>query len=120
MESSRLQLITPYGKWALLGRALPVICYFQQVFKSDDPLDSKDFNPVDYINSIFPTEQVCFDWVSIDYVRGEQYKDYVKQIIWTRESAAALESFLWCPASKYYNASYRFVIRLSSFLACNV
>lgn len=28
-----------------------------QVFKSDDPLDSKDFNPVDYINSIFPTEQ---------------------------------------------------------------
>lgn len=30
-----------------------------QVFKSDDPLDSKDFNPVDYINAIFPTEQVC-------------------------------------------------------------
>lgn len=28
-----------------------------QVFKSDDPLDSKDFNPVDYINSVFPTEQ---------------------------------------------------------------
>ncbi|EDO37778.1 predicted protein [Nematostella vectensis] len=28
-----------------------------QVFKSEDPLDSKDFNPVDYINSIFPTEQ---------------------------------------------------------------
>ena len=31
-------------------------------FKSDDPLDSKDFNPVDYINAIFPTEQVCFDF----------------------------------------------------------
>ena len=45
--------------WESFG--LPVICYFQQVFKSDDPLDSKDFNPVDYINSIFPTEQVCFD-----------------------------------------------------------
>lgn len=28
-----------------------------QVFKSDDPLDSKDFNPVDYINTVFPTEQ---------------------------------------------------------------
>ncbi|XP_067032870.1 vacuolar protein sorting-associated protein 53 homolog [Acropora muricata] len=28
-----------------------------QVFESDDPLDSKDFNPVDYINTVFPTEQ---------------------------------------------------------------
>ena len=38
-------------------------CIYQyQVFKSDDPLDSKDFNPVDYINAIFPTEQVCFDF----------------------------------------------------------
>ncbi len=24
---------------------------------SDDPLDVADFNPVDYINSLFPTEQ---------------------------------------------------------------
>ncbi|KAK2558268.1 Vacuolar protein sorting-associated protein 53-like protein [Acropora cervicornis] len=29
-----------------------------QVFESDDPLDSKDFNPVDYINTVFPTEQM--------------------------------------------------------------
>ena len=34
---------------------------YLQVFHSDDPLDSKDFNPVDYINTLFPTEQVW--WV---------------------------------------------------------
>ena len=28
-----------------------------QVLPSDDPLDRQDFNPVDYINSLFPTEQ---------------------------------------------------------------
>ena len=28
-----------------------------QVLPSDDPLDRPDFNPVDYINSLFPTEQ---------------------------------------------------------------
>ncbi len=29
-----------------------------QVLPSQDPLDSPDFNPVDYINQLFPTEQV--------------------------------------------------------------
>lgn len=28
-----------------------------QVFPSNDPLDQPDFNPVDYINTLFPTEQ---------------------------------------------------------------
>lgn len=28
-----------------------------QVFSSDDPLDSPDFNTVDYINKLFPSEQ---------------------------------------------------------------
>lgn len=28
-----------------------------QVVPSDDPLDVADFNPIDYINSLFPTEQ---------------------------------------------------------------
>jgi len=28
-----------------------------QVFPSDDPLDKADFNAVDYINNLFPTEQ---------------------------------------------------------------
>ena len=29
-----------------------------QVYQSSDPLDSKDFDPIDYINQLFPTEQV--------------------------------------------------------------
>ncbi|KAH9377424.1 hypothetical protein HPB48_016801 [Haemaphysalis longicornis] len=29
----------------------------EQVFPSTDPLDSPNFNPVDYINTLFPTEQ---------------------------------------------------------------
>lgn len=32
-------------------------CFWLQVLTSDDPLDRPDFNPVDYINSLFPTEQ---------------------------------------------------------------
>lgn len=28
-----------------------------QVLPSEDPLDRPDFNPVDYINTLFPTEQ---------------------------------------------------------------
>lgn len=30
---------------------------FDQAFPSDDPLDDPDFDPVDYINSLFPNEQ---------------------------------------------------------------
>ena len=29
----------------------------QELFPSNDPLDSLEFDPVSYINSIFPTEQ---------------------------------------------------------------
>ena len=31
---------------------------YLKVITGNDPLDSKDFNPVDYINTLFPTEQV--------------------------------------------------------------
>ena len=34
-----------------------------QVCPSSDPLDSKDFNPIDYINQLFPTEQVTLSKV---------------------------------------------------------
>ena len=33
-----------------------------QVFPSSDPLDSVDFNAVEYINALFPTEQVSCVW----------------------------------------------------------
>ena len=29
-----------------------------QVFPSNNPLDKRDFNPIDYINELFPSEQV--------------------------------------------------------------
>lgn len=32
--------------------------HYPQVCPSSDPLDSKDFNHIDYINQLFPTEQV--------------------------------------------------------------
>ena len=36
-----------------------------QVYPSSNPLDQKDFNPIDYINELFPSEQVqssCLDY----------------------------------------------------------
>ena len=33
--------------------------YYFKVISGTDPLDGKDFNPIDYINALFPTEQVC-------------------------------------------------------------
>lgn len=44
----------------LFGARIPktIINFSLQVVTGNDPLDSKDFNPVDYINTLFPTEQV--------------------------------------------------------------
>ncbi|KAK3083798.1 hypothetical protein FSP39_003324, partial [Pinctada imbricata] len=39
-----------------------------QVLPSEDPLDKADFNPIDYINTLFPTEQSL---VNIDDVVGK-------------------------------------------------
>ena len=39
---------------------LPVL----QVYPSSNPLDQKDFNPIDYINELFPSEQVQL-WVKL-------------------------------------------------------
>ncbi|CAL1538897.1 unnamed protein product [Lymnaea stagnalis] len=46
----------------------------EQVLPSNDPLDRPDFNPVDYINTLFPTEQSLSN---IDQVVGK-----IKQKIW--------------------------------------
>lgn len=46
-----------------------------QVLPSNDPLDSPDFNPVDYINTLFPTEQSLSN---IDEVVGK-----IRQKIWS-------------------------------------
>ncbi|KAK3586403.1 hypothetical protein CHS0354_013107 [Potamilus streckersoni] len=42
---------------SLLAFPPEVQAAIDQVLPSDDPLDKPDFNPVDYINSLFPTEQ---------------------------------------------------------------
>ncbi|KAL3858283.1 hypothetical protein ACJMK2_012931 [Sinanodonta woodiana] len=42
---------------SLLAFPPEVQAAIDQVLPSDDPLDKPDFNPVDYINSVFPTEQ---------------------------------------------------------------
>uniref|UniRef100_A0A0B7A4F2 Vps53 N-terminal domain-containing protein n=1 Tax=Arion vulgaris TaxID=1028688 RepID=A0A0B7A4F2_9EUPU len=46
----------------------------EQVLPSNDPLDRPDFNPVDYINTLFPTEQSLSN---IDEVVGK-----IRQKIW--------------------------------------
>ena len=47
---------------ARVARKRPIkclICLFStQVCPSNNPLDKKDFNPIDYINELFPNEQV--------------------------------------------------------------
>ena len=36
----------------------PPLFHTVQVYPSSNPLDQKDFNPIDYINELFPSEQV--------------------------------------------------------------
>jgi len=52
-------IITPQRYILLLVFVTHYICLFNpfQVFPSDDPLDKADFNPIEYINNLFPTEQ---------------------------------------------------------------
>jgi len=33
-----------------------------EVFPSDDPLDAPDFDSIEYINQMFPTEQSLSNW----------------------------------------------------------
>lgn len=47
---------------------------YTQVFPSEDPLDKADFNAVDYINNLFPTEQSLSN---IEEVIG-QYQGKIK------------------------------------------
>ena len=44
-----------FSTWMRNWRLSSIHC--SQVFPSEDPLDKADFNPTDYINNLFPTEQ---------------------------------------------------------------
>lgn len=37
---------------------VPLLSVTVKVFPSDDPMDKRDFDPVKYINELFPSEQV--------------------------------------------------------------
>ncbi|XP_061198063.1 vacuolar protein sorting-associated protein 53 homolog [Saccostrea echinata] len=52
----------------LLNFPLNIQKVIDQVLHSDDPLDHADFNPIDHINTLFPTEQSL---VNIDDVVGK-------------------------------------------------
>ncbi|CAG5135782.1 unnamed protein product, partial [Candidula unifasciata] len=59
---------------SLLSFPVEVQEAIEQVLPSNDPLDRPDFNPVDYINTLFPTEQSLSN---IDEVVGK-----IRQKIW--------------------------------------
>ena len=55
------------GVWCLTLDVLLVRTAGSQIFPSDDPLDDPKFDTVDYINSLFPNEQVICVTVVIAY-----------------------------------------------------
>ncbi|XP_073430633.1 vacuolar protein sorting-associated protein 53 homolog isoform X2 [Dendrobates tinctorius] len=55
MEEDELEVVE--GLEGLLHLAPEVQHAIEQVFSSQDPLDRSDFNAVEYINTLFPTEQ---------------------------------------------------------------
>uniref|UniRef100_A0A8C1IV26 Vacuolar protein sorting-associated protein 53 homolog n=1 Tax=Cyprinus carpio TaxID=7962 RepID=A0A8C1IV26_CYPCA len=53
-----------------LADSLEILKTLEMVFPSQDPLDRADFNAVEYINTLFPTEQVIIQLV-LTVVRGQ-------------------------------------------------
>ncbi|XP_029401647.1 vacuolar protein sorting-associated protein 53 homolog isoform X3 [Mus pahari] len=59
MEEEELEFVEELE--AVLQLTPEVQLAIEQVFPSQDPLDQADFNAVEYINTLFPTEQVTND-----------------------------------------------------------
>ena len=55
VEEAIREVCPPFTTAPLEPFLLPLVV---QVCPTSDPLDSKDFDPIDYINQLFPTEQV--------------------------------------------------------------
>ena len=102
-----------------------------EIFPSDDPLDAPDFDPVDYINEMFPTEQslVNLDDVLSDYkckihVIDEDMRRIVRgQTNVGEDAAASLEEAPVCNSSVFIsdifgrNTSFILVLsRLNPYL----
>ena len=69
MDTSDANLSNSTFEKDLLKYPDEVQAAINEIFPSDDPLDAPDFDPVDYINEMFPTEQslVNLDDVLSDY-----------------------------------------------------
>uniref|UniRef100_A0A8C0K9E9 Vacuolar protein sorting-associated protein 53 homolog n=1 Tax=Canis lupus dingo TaxID=286419 RepID=A0A8C0K9E9_CANLU len=73
MEEEELEFVEELE--AVLQLTPDVQLAIEQVFPSQDPLDRADFNAVEYINTLFPTEQVSIvSFTSV--VSGLSYKYY--------------------------------------------
>ncbi|WAR02922.1 VPS53-like protein [Mya arenaria] len=59
-----------FQETALLSFPQEVQNVLDEILPSDDPIDSPEFNPVDYINTLFPTEQRLDDNIR-GVVRGQ-------------------------------------------------
>ena len=98
-----------------------------EIFPSDDPLDAPDFDPVDYINEMFPTEQslVNLDDVLSDYkckihVIDEDMRRIVRgQTNVGEDAAASLEEAQVCNRQRSIRGekliSFSYFIHSSSF-----
>ena len=75
-----------------------------QVLPSDDPLDRPDFNPVDYINSLFPTEQSLSN---IDDVVGK-IRHKIRLVFQIRSNLFHISTFLM------------FLTKMTSEFNCNI
>ncbi|KAJ6657310.1 hypothetical protein lerEdw1_002677 [Lerista edwardsae] len=66
---------------AALQLAPEVQLAIEQVFPSQDPLDRADFNAVEYINTLFPTEQAYKQSPVHVYLGGKRLDDNIRTVV---------------------------------------
>ena len=108
MDTSDVNLSNSTFEKDLLKYPDEVQAAINEIFPSDDPLDAPDFDPVDYINEMFPTEQslVNLDDVLSDYkckihVIDEDMRRIVRgQTNVGEDAAASLEEAQVCNSQR--------------------
>ena len=108
MDTSDANLSNSTFEKDLLKYPDEVQAAINEIFPSDDPLDAPDFDPVDYINEMFPTEQslVNLDDVLSDYkckihVIDEDMRRIVRgQTNVGEDAAASLEEAQVCNSQR--------------------
>ena len=115
MDTSDANLSNSTFEKDLLKYPDEVQAAINEIFPSDDPLDAPDFDPVDYINEMFPTEQslVNLDDVLSDYkckihVIDEDMRRIVRgQTNVGEDAAASLEEAQVCNSSVFISDIFR-------------